>query len=82
MLTALEKFSVYAEIWCLDRDEELQIFMKEDPRLSEFEAKILHYKDLEQQIVAEEEHYAVGPIALRTGTLVDHDHYANFFFCN
>ena len=67
---ALEKFSVYSEIWCFDQDEELHLFMRDDPRLSEFEGKILHYKDLERQIIAEEEHYDVGPIALRTGTTV------------
>jgi len=46
--------------------------MKDDPHLSEFEAKILHYKELEQQIVAEEEHYDVGPIALCTGQFTGH----------
>ena len=67
MTTALERFSHYHVIWEKDRDEELQDFMKQDPRLSEFEAMILHYRDLEADIMAEKEHYDVGPIALYTG---------------
>ena len=41
--------------------------MKQDPRLSEFEAQILHYEELENQINSEAEYYNVGPIALYTG---------------
>jgi dynein heavy chain len=67
VLNALDRFSHYHVIWEKDRDEELEEFMKQDPRLSEFEAEILHYEELEAQIMAEAEYYNVGPIALFTG---------------
>ena len=41
--------------------------MKQEPRLGEFEAQILHYEQLERQIAAEKEYYNVGPVALYTG---------------
>ena len=67
MVNALDKFKKYHVIWQQDRDEELNEFMKQDPHLSEFEAKILYYEELEQEINSEQEHYDVGPIALYTG---------------
>ena len=68
--TALEKFSPYHIIWLKDREEDLIEFMKDDPKLSEFETQIIYYEELEQQILAEPEHYEVGPIALYTGQFV------------
>lgn len=41
--------------------------MKQDPRLSEFEAQIRYYLEFEQQIFAEDEHVDVGAIGLYTG---------------
>lgn len=67
MLTALGQFKHYDAIWRVDREEELQAFIKQEPRLGEFEAQIFHYEDLEKQIMAEKEYYNVGPIALYTG---------------
>ncbi|ESP02436.1 hypothetical protein LOTGIDRAFT_146862, partial [Lottia gigantea] len=67
--TALEKFSHYHSIWAKDRDDELEEFMKDDPKLSEFEAKIHHYNELEKQIMSEPEYYDVGAIALYTEKL-------------
>ncbi|XP_055955514.1 dynein axonemal heavy chain 5 isoform X2 [Patella vulgata] len=67
--TALEKFSHYHSIWARNREEELEAFLKEDPKLSEFEAKIRHYEQLEIQIMAEPEYYDVGAIALYTEKL-------------
>ncbi|XP_064611990.1 dynein axonemal heavy chain 5-like isoform X2 [Liolophura sinensis] len=64
--TALEKFSKYHVIWEKDRDEDLAEFMKEDPKLSEFEGQIKHYEELENDIMSEPEYYDVGPIALYT----------------
>lgn len=65
--TALEQFNQYNAIWEVDRATELEEFMKTEPRLSEFEWKIVHYEQLELQINAEREYYNVGPIALYTG---------------
>ena len=67
MITALEKFAKYHCIWEKDRDEDLEIFLKDDPKLSEFEQKIRYYEELEMEIAAESEYYDVGPIALYTG---------------
>jgi dynein heavy chain len=36
-------------VWEVDRDEDLQNFNKENPKLSEYEAKIKHYEELEVQ---------------------------------
>ena len=54
-------------IWEKDREADLEEFMKEDPKLSEFEAQIKHYEDLEVEIMGLPEFYDVGPIALYTG---------------
>ncbi|KAK3610339.1 hypothetical protein CHS0354_029807 [Potamilus streckersoni] len=67
--TALEKFAKYHIIWEKDRDEDLEQFKKEDPKLGEFEAKIKYYEELEVEINGEPEYYDVGPIALYTEKL-------------
>ncbi|XP_074644897.1 dynein axonemal heavy chain 5-like [Tubulanus polymorphus] len=67
--TALENFAHYNVIWEKDREEDLVEFMKDDPKLSEFEAQILHYEFLEMKIMAEPEWYDVGAIALYTENL-------------
>ncbi|KAK7469850.1 hypothetical protein BaRGS_00036128, partial [Batillaria attramentaria] len=67
--TALEQFSCYNAIWEKDRDEEMEEFMKDDPKLSEFEAQIKHYEQLEVEIMGFKEYYDVGPIALYTEML-------------
>lgn len=66
-MNALERFNKYDTIWSKERDEELEQFMKEDPHLSEFEGQVFYYEGLEREIMAEAEHYDVGPIALYTG---------------
>ena len=43
--------------------------MKQDPKLSEFEAKIKSYEELEVQIMSEPEYYDAGAIAIYTGKL-------------
>ena len=67
--TALSRFDVYEGIWRVEREDELQKFMKQEPRLGEFEAQIVHYETLEKEIAAEQLFYKVGPIALFTGNL-------------
>ena len=63
----LEKFRKYHIIWEKERDEEIAEFMKQDPRLSDFEGQIVYYEELEAEIMAEAEYYNVEPIALFTG---------------
>ena len=65
--SALEKFADYHIIWENDRDEELEKFMADNPKLTEFESKIKYYEELEVSINGEPEYYDVGPIALFTG---------------
>lgn len=67
MTTALDRFSGYHPIWEKDREDDLVEFNKEDPKLSEYEAKIKHYEELEVEINGLPEFYDVGPIALYTG---------------
>ncbi|XP_052714224.1 dynein axonemal heavy chain 5-like isoform X2 [Crassostrea angulata] len=67
--TALDRFSGYHPIWEKDREDDLVEFNKEDPKLSEYEAKIKHYEELEVEINGLPEFYDVGPIALYTENL-------------
>ena len=61
-----------------DREEDLVEFLKDDPKLSEYEGQILYYEDFEQQIRAEPDHYDVGPIALYTGEQCMPDVYSGY----
>lgn len=65
--TALDHFSEFHHVWMVDRDEDLENFNKENPKLSEYEAKIKHYEEMEIQINALPEYYDVGPIGMYTG---------------
>ena len=67
MTSALEKFADYHIIWECDREEDMEKFMIDNPKLTEFESKIKYYEELEVSINGEPEYYDVGPIALFTG---------------
>ncbi|XP_052062310.1 dynein axonemal heavy chain 5-like isoform X2 [Mytilus californianus] len=67
--TALDHFSEFHSVWMVDRDEDLENFNKENPKLSEYEAKIKHYEEMEIQINALPEYYDVGPIGMYTEKL-------------
>jgi dynein heavy chain len=67
VITALGNFSHYSILWEKDRDEDLAQFLKQDPKLSEYEGMIRHYEEMESEIKAEPEWYDVGAIALYTG---------------
>lgn len=67
MTTALDQFAHYNAIWEKDREAEMENFLKDDPKLTEFEAQIRHYEQLEVEIMGLSEYYDVGPIALYTG---------------
>ena len=45
----------------------MEEFMKDDPKLSEFEAAIKGYESMEVDINSLPEYYDAGPIALYTG---------------
>ena len=66
-MTALNQFQCYHDVWELKREDTLMEFMKTDPHLNEFETEILRYEQMEVEIMAQAEHYDVGPIALYTG---------------
>ena len=61
---ALEKFNRYGELWQADIESTVAEFLKSDPNLREFQAKILHYEELEKVIAREPETIALGPICL------------------
>ena len=65
--TALERFERYHPIWQKERDETVAEFLEQKPKLSDFQATIVHYRELEEAIMAEPEFYNVGAIALYTG---------------
>ncbi|KAK7114139.1 dynein axonemal heavy chain 5-like isoform X2 [Littorina saxatilis] len=67
--TALEQFSHYNAIWEKDREADLEEFLKDDPKLPEFEAQVKNYEELEVEIMGLAEFYDVGPIALYTEDL-------------
>ncbi|XP_038070084.1 dynein heavy chain 5, axonemal-like isoform X1 [Patiria miniata] len=67
--TALERFAHYHPIWQKERSEMLEEFLAAGPKLSDFQAMLVHYSDLEAQITAEPEFYNVGAIALFTENL-------------
>ncbi|XP_060585698.1 dynein axonemal heavy chain 5-like, partial [Ruditapes philippinarum] len=67
--SALEKFADYHCIWEKDREEDLEAFLKDNPKLTEFESKIKYYEELEVSINSQPEYYDVGPIALFTEKL-------------
>ncbi|KAM9386572.1 dynein axonemal heavy chain 5 [Phaethornis superciliosus] len=69
VLTALESFSSYRQIWQRDKEETINKLMMGNPLLSEFESEILHYQDLEMKINSEPEYICVGAIALYTADL-------------
>ncbi|GFO43348.1 dynein heavy chain 5, axonemal [Plakobranchus ocellatus] len=64
--TALDQFADYHKIWEKDREEAMEEFMKDDPKLSEFEAAIKGFEDMEVEINSLPEYYDAGPIALYT----------------
>ncbi len=64
----MEVFTRYNSLWQRDRDEELKEFLANEPRVSEFEAKIKFYESLALDIGSQPEFIPVGPLAIFTGT--------------
>ena len=63
----MDVFTRYNTLWQRDRDEELKEFLANEPRVSEFEAKIKFYEGLASDITSQIESMAVGPLAIFTG---------------
>eukprot|EP00111_Clytia_hemisphaerica_P005698 TCONS_00016530-protein len=61
----LEIFDQFMFLWKSDRDEVIQEFLASDPILSEFQAEIIKYMDLEQQITDLQDSFKVGHKALQ-----------------
>lgn len=64
----LEHFKKYEDLWSVDRDKAIEEFMKEEPTLSDFEAKMKEYTALDEVISEEEDLMTCGSLALMTGT--------------
>ncbi|CAL8248584.1 unnamed protein product [Lota lota] len=69
VLTAVERFGRYHHIWRQDREDTIHKFSQGTPLLSEFESRILYYRDLELEINGEPEYITVGALALYTADL-------------
>ncbi|CAF0837526.1 unnamed protein product [Adineta steineri] len=63
---ALVIFTQYNALWQRDRDEELKEFLSNEPRVSEFEAKIKFYESLASDITSQSDFIHVGPLAIFT----------------
>ncbi|KAL6108919.1 dnah5 [Pungitius sinensis] len=68
-MSALDRFSRYHHIWRMDREDTMRKFVQGSPLLSEFESRIIYYRDLEMEINSEPEVIAVGALALFTADL-------------
>ncbi|CAF4446404.1 unnamed protein product, partial [Adineta steineri] len=66
---ALVIFTQYNALWQRDRDEELKGFLSNEPRVSEFEAKIKYYESLASDITSQSDFIHVGSLAIFTGML-------------
>lgn len=69
VLTAIERFKEYQFIWEKDREEELKEFLQQEPRVSEFDAKIRGFQQLSVEINSKAEYESIGAIALVTEML-------------
>ncbi|CAL8289381.1 unnamed protein product [Merluccius merluccius] len=69
VLSAVERFGRYHHIWRQDREDTIHKFSQGTPLLSEFESRILYYRDLELEINGEPEYITVGALALFTADL-------------
>ena len=67
----MEAFSRYNNLWQRDRDDEIKEFLSQEPRVSEFEAKIKYYESLANDINAELDFMSVGPLAIFTGSFIN-----------
>ena len=65
---ALERFNRFQDLWAVDRDQQIKVFLESDPTLSEFESEIRRYELLQTEVMEEPEVLTVGALALVTGT--------------
>ena len=64
---SLEHFKHFEHLWAGDAEKEIAEFMKIKPELSEFEARIKEYEQLETAVIEGEEELVAGSLCLVTG---------------
>ena len=67
VIQSLEHFKHYEELWTVDRDNFIAEFMKDEPSLSDFEAKMKEYTAMDDVIAEEDDLMDCGAMALLTG---------------
>lgn len=68
VVQSLERYKPYEGLWTVDRNEFMTGFMNEEPSLSDFEAKMKEYTDMDDVIEEEEELLNCGSLMFITGT--------------
>ena len=66
---ALVQFDKYRHVWMDVKSEVVGQFFSTNPSLDDIEMKMNYYKELEQEVNANEEWVPAGPLALYTGIL-------------
>ena len=64
VLKVIDQYSSYHIIWKRNRDEAMKDFLESHPQVAEFQAQIIYYQNLEQQILDHPEVETVGAISL------------------
>lgn len=64
--TATSRFNCYNTLWAKNKETTLEEFLKDDPKVSEFDFAIKDFLNIEKKINLEENYYDCGPIALFT----------------
>ena len=67
MSRALDEFNKYSGLWSRIRDADITEFMATQPKITDFERKIVFYEELEQQFTLDLCPRNVGPVAISTG---------------
>ncbi|XP_032818620.1 dynein axonemal heavy chain 5-like isoform X1 [Petromyzon marinus] len=65
----LKNFSCFSSLWSQEPEEMVKEFMTTDPTMSEFNAQMVYYAQLEQQVQDLPAHFAVGPVLAMTEPL-------------
>ena len=64
---ALEAFHEFKNLWEVDRTEELERFVQQEPSLQDFNLEIIKYRNLEENVNDIPHSVPAGPINLMTG---------------
>ncbi|XP_034031153.1 dynein heavy chain 5, axonemal [Thalassophryne amazonica] len=69
VMSALQRFSCYHHLWINDRGDAILKFIEGSPLISEFESRIVYYRNLDREINSEPEYITVGALAVFTADL-------------